>query len=98
MFTSIWFSDRHLCIFLVNYFMKELQTCRHLKRSVRLQTSSTEIITYALIGTSTATMDVHTLVRKRGLSGYIKHVIEIEGFSALFRGNGLNVLRVIPTR
>ncbi|KAG2381456.1 hypothetical protein C9374_006445 [Naegleria lovaniensis] len=75
----------------------ELQTCRHLKRSVRLQTSSTEIITYALIGTSTASMDVHTLVRKRGLSGYIKHVIENEGFSALFRGNGLNVLRVIPT-
>ena len=76
----------------------ELQICRHLKKSVRSQTAPSEIITYALIGTSTAEMDVRSLVKKNGISGYMKHVIEHEGFTALFRGNGYNVLRVVPTR
>ena len=76
----------------------ELQICRHLKASVAARMNSSEIVPYALIGASTSEMDVATLYHKKGLSGYIKTVTSTEGFTALFRGNGLNVIRVVPTR
>ncbi|KAL9649457.1 hypothetical protein ABK040_000696 [Willaertia magna] len=81
----------------------ELQTCRiplvntpsqiYIKNNLKNQLKNNNLKNI----TNNLYPNVISLYENEGFIGWLKYTKNMEGFSALFRGNGANVIRVIPT-